>query len=257
MKNELYQLVAFDKNNIEYIIELNNDNKKNKGTLEFIDSGTVQFSDSEKLAEYLFNNGKIPTKDVTFSIKYLYKENRYLPLIFNNRELYNVLMSKDFTVYNDFMYVVLRKVEVELNNKHFYKYLVEKNFNNMKIKNNGNYFSLNLSKKFNEYYVDYVLTNDIDSNRADIQCKILNELRNYKQLRTVYMFYLDFIKNKDKIIESQLFEKYKLDFPVPEKYEHMPDIPEDIYEAYRHGGMDEVYSIADGDDIFDKGIKFK
>ena len=257
MRNELYQLVAFDKNNIEYIIELNNDNKKNKGQLEFIDVGTTRFRDSKHLAEYLFNNGKIPTKDVTFSIKYLHNGDRYIPLIFNNSELYNVLKSNDIATYNDFVYIVLRKLETELSNRSFYKYLLTKNLKNRQINQNGNYFDMNLAKNINEYYNEYIATKNIDSDRSDIQIKILKELYNYKQLRTIYMFYIEYMKNKEQVIQAQLFEKYNIETPLPEGYDHLPDIPDDIYEAYRQGGMDEVYSIVDGDDIFDKGFKFK
>ena len=41
-QRELYQLVAIS-NGIEYVVELKNDNKNNRGSLELIDSGTTRF----------------------------------------------------------------------------------------------------------------------------------------------------------------------------------------------------------------------
>ena len=55
---ELYQLVAIKDGN-ESVIELKNNNKNNKGTLEFIDSGTTRFQSKEHLAWYLNKEGKI------------------------------------------------------------------------------------------------------------------------------------------------------------------------------------------------------
>lgn len=255
--NELYQLVAFDKNDIEYVIELNNVNKNNKGTLEFIDSGTVRFRNTENLAEHLFNEGKIPTKDVIFSIKYRHNGARYLPVIYNDRELYNVFTSKELDAFIIFRDAVLKRLEAALSKKSFYKYFIEKNYYNTKVKTNGHFIDMKLAKDINEYYSEYIMTGDIDSNRSLLQYKILQELQNYKQLRTIYMYYNEYMRNEKEIVQSQLFEKYGMESPIPEDYEHIPDIPSDIYEAYVNGGMDEVYSIVDGDDIFDKGIKFR
>ena len=257
MKNELYQLVAIDKNNIEYIIELNNDNKRNKSTLEFIDWGTTRFLDENQLVEYLFNNGKIPTKDVTFAIKYFHKGPRYIPLIFNNSELYNILKQNNENEYYEFVFYVLKLFEAEIFNRTFYKYLIHTNISNMNQNKNGNYLNLKLIKRIIEYYDEYVVQNDIDSNKADIQYSILKELFNYKQFRTKYMFYNEYMKRKEEIKQAEIEGKYSEEMIIPEDYEDMCDIPEEIEIAYKNGGMDEVYSITDLDDIIQKGIRFK
>ena len=72
MGRELYQLIAKDKDNNEYVIELNNENSKNKGQLSFLDRGISRFENKQHLAAYLYEAKKIPTTDVKFYIKYVY-----------------------------------------------------------------------------------------------------------------------------------------------------------------------------------------
>ena len=117
---ELYQLVAIS-NGIEYVVELKNDNKNNRGSLELIDSGTTRFQNERHLAQYLYDTGKIPTTDVRFAIKYRYDGNKYMPVIFNDRELFAI--SKNVgnnDIYNDYVFFFLKKLEAELNNPMFY-----------------------------------------------------------------------------------------------------------------------------------------
>lgn len=253
MERELYQLVAITNNNMEYVVELNNENKNNRGKLEFIDSGTARFKDQESLAKYLYNAGKIPTTEVSFAIKYNNKGPKYLPVIFSDKELAYVSKNVgDNDVYNDYVFHFLKLLEISLSDQVFYNYLIRINSRNEREARNGNYINQKLITSIIEYYNTYIKTNNIDANKADLQYSILKELYNYKQLRTIRMFYLNYknvMKKENDIIPTKDVNKTNI--------EEMPDIPEDIDYAYKNGGMDEVYSIADLDDLIANGVKFK
>ena len=253
MERELYQLVAITNNNMEYVVELNNENKNNRGKLEFIDNGTARFENELSLAKYLYNAGKIPTQKVGFAIKYNNKGAKYLPLIFNDKELTYVSKNVgDNDVYNDYVFHFLKLLEVSLSDSVFYNYLIRINSRNEREARNGNYINQKLITSIIEYYNTYIRTNNIDENKADLQYSILKELYNYKQLRTLRMFYLNYknvMKKENDIIPTKDVNK--------ENIEEMPDIPDHIDYAYKNGGMDEVYSVADLDDLIANGVKFK
>lgn len=253
MANELYQLVAIDKNNKEYIIELNNDNKKDKGSLSFIDYGTAFFKDSEALAIYLHRKGKIPTTDVYFSIKYFRNGPQYLPLIYNDSLMVNVIRNLDNDKYSEFVFYVLKQLEVQLSSDVFYRYITTKNIENGKQNSNGNYLNQKLINSIMEYYNVYIKGQRIDSNKAEVQHAILKEIWNYKQLRTLYMFLEEYSK---KIENSVNIQQEEPSFEQKNE-EELPDIPEAIDYAYKNGGMDGVYSSFDLDDLEKEGVKFR
>ena len=71
MANERYQLVAVDNvTRQRYVIELRNSNVNDKGSLGFIDRGVSLFKDELQLSMYLYNKGKIPTLNVSYTIIY-------------------------------------------------------------------------------------------------------------------------------------------------------------------------------------------
>lgn len=253
MERELYQLVAITKNNMEYVIELNNENKKNRGKLEFIDNGTTRFRNEESLAEYLYKVGKIPTKEVFFAIKYNNKGPKYMPLIFSDKELTYVSKNVgDTDIYNDYVFHFLKLLEVSLSEPGFYNYLIRINSQYSREARNGNYINQKLIVSIIEYYNTYIKTKNIDANKADLQYSILKELYSYKQLRTLRMFYLNYkniMQKENEVIPTKEVDKTNI--------EDMPDIPEDIAYANKNGGMDEVYSIADLDDLISNGVKLK
>ena len=197
---ELYQLVAIE-NDVETVIELKNENKNNRGTLELIDSGTTRFQSKEHLAWYLFKEGKISTTNVEFAIKYNHNGPKYMPVIYNDKEL--TVLSKNVgynNIYNDYVFFFLKKIEVALNDPIFYNYIVNINNNRNKRYENGNYINKRLIEVMNEYFNAYVRTGNIDANKADLQYDILKELYQYKQLRTLRSFYLNYIGQKDNRI---------------------------------------------------------
>lgn len=253
MQRELYQLVAITNNNMEYVVELINQNKNNRGKLEFIDSGTTRFSDETDLAQYLFNKGKIPTTNVKFAIKYNNKGPKYLPIIFADKELTYISKNVgDNDNFYDYVFHFLKLLEVTLSEPGFYNYLIRINSKNEKEFANGNYINQKLITSIIEYYNTYIRTNNIDANKADLQYSILKELYSYKQLRTLRMFYLNYkniMQKENNVVYAKEVNKTNI--------QDMPDIPDDISDAYRNGNMDEVYSIADLDDLISGGIKLK
>ena len=99
-----------------------------RGKLEFIEKGTTRFRNEESLAEYLYKAGKIPTKEVVFAIKYNNKGPKYMPLIFNDKELTYVSKNVgDTDIYYDYVFHFLKLLEVTLSEPVFYNYLVRIN----------------------------------------------------------------------------------------------------------------------------------
>ena len=242
MAHELYQLVAIDKNNNQYIIELKNENKNNKSILEFIDRGTVRFLNEKHLAEFLYNKGKIPTKDVTFLIKYKHNGDKYLPVIYNDRDLYLYLGFNDSAKY-DHILRFFRLIEMEFSKRYFYDFFVSEIKYNRDQQNNGEYLNNKLFLDLINYYNSYICTGNIDNDKVELQYSILNELFNYKQFRTIHNFYKSYVENSKENINMT-------------DYENIPDIPNDIKYVYDTNGMDGVYGIADLDDLQAKGIRF-
>jgi len=215
MGRELYQLVALSKDGVETIVELNNENEKNKGTLQFIDSGTTRFQNEVHLKNYLYEKGKIPNKEVELYITYNHNGKKKLPLIYNDlqlatlsnpadKKIADLARSKNYEVFlGGYVHRLLKYIEVELCNHDFYTFIIFENNKEKDKKSNGNYLNKKLMDSIIEYYESFVRTDDMYSNRADVQAGIFNELFNYKQLRTMHEFYKKFkmqqkINNNDK-----------------------------------------------------------
>lgn len=220
MGRELYQLVALSKAGVETIIELNNENEKNRGTLQFIDSGTTRFQNEVHLKNYLYEKGKIPNKEVELYITYNHNGKKKLPLVYNDLQLATLSNPEDKKIadlahtnncevfFGGYVHRLLKYIEVELFNHDFYTFIILEN-NKEKSKNgNGNYLNKKLMDSIVEYYESFVRTDDMHSNRADIQGSIFNELFNYKQLRTMHEFYKKF-KIQQKINDNDKKEGYK------------------------------------------------
>lgn len=209
MGKELYQLIAMDKIGNQVIIELNNNNKYNKGSLELIDSGTTVFESKDLLADYLFKKGKIKSVDVNFMIKYFHNGERYLPVLFNDKRLRGI--TKDETIKSDAIYIYLKQLELLLYEKNFYNYIISLNNKNNKQKLNGNYLNQRIINTIIEYYNLFVRNNDIDSNKYELQMILLKELYNYKQFRTLYLFIEEYNnQNKNEINKAIKTKKNRL-----------------------------------------------
>lgn len=247
MERELYQLVAISTNGLEYVIELENENKNNRSKLEFIESGTCRFQNQEHLANYLYQRGKIPTKKVSFAIKYKREGIKYIPIIYQDKNLHAILNGKDGDkYYQDYVFYLLKQIEIELD-KGFYNYLITENERNRRGPRNGNYLNNKLMSDINVLFNQYIITKNIDADKSDIEYGIVKELFNYKQFRTMHMYFKNYMLTKNKNINVEFNHK-------EEKYQ---DIPDDIRYAYEKYGMDGVWAITDLDDLADRGIKLR
>lgn len=252
MGRELYQLVAIDKNNNQYVVELNNENKKNKGSLEFIDYGTVHFANEQHLAEYLHKKGTIPTTNVNFFIKYKHNGDKMLPVIYNDRDLYIYLGVDEAGRYNEILRF-FSLIQIEFEKLNFYNFFLKQNKYNSNQINNGNCLNNKLFFDLIQYYDTYIKNKNYGEGKVDLQYSILTELSKYKQFRTMHHFYQSYIEiNKAK--EDMAAEQEFLNTNNNIEYEKLVDIPDDIRHAYETNGMDDVYSIVDLDDLVAKGI---
>lgn len=259
MGNERYQLVAIDNVTKEkYVIQLKNDNKINKGALGFIDRGTSKFKDMLQLARYLHSKGKIPTLNVQFTIVYLQnKEEKNLPVIFNDSSIYNVSKMVDNTIDwdNDFVYYVVRLLLAKLNYKEFYDYIIRENNHNYRLKNCGNYLNSRILGIIINYHDNYVKPKNMDVNTASVQYGLLKELSQYKQLRTLYYLMKKYDLQRSvepEEVEELTFDDIHYDEVSPMR-QIKPEMQEEVEQLVRIGGMDEVYSYYDGDQVFDVG----
>ena len=215
-----YQLVAVTKEEKEYVIELNNGNKNNKGSLDYIDSGTSKFLNQQKIIDYLYWEHKIPNESLTLKIKYFVnKQTRYLPLIFNNREIefvsQNVVNKKleEMTegektkkeTYDNFAFAFLKRIETELfTNDDFFYFIVSLNEHYSSEKDSGNYLNDNVIQLLKEYFQRYVKPHNIQANKSHIQRELLNELEgSYKTLRTLYMYHKQYLNYKQNRINNE------------------------------------------------------
>lgn len=268
MAGERYQLIAIDNLTKErYIIELRNDNKSSKGSLGFIDRGVSLFKNELELAGYLYKKGKLPTLNVTFTIMYKQKGEKYLPLIFQDNHINNIAKKVDNKINydDDFVYYVVRLLLAKLSDENFYDYIRRENKKNQRAIHNGNYVNNKILDDIIEYYYSYIVPNNIDANSALIQYSLLNEFTQYKQLRTLYYLMKSYDMQHKSTTELEedrtiLLEEY-LNF-LPDETDFGLGIKEKKYELvkslYNHGGMDEVYSNYDLDDIYDAdGPKLK
>lgn len=260
MSGERYQLVAIDENNNEYIIELNNDNKNNKGKLYFIDRGVTRFQNPQHLASHLYEEGKIPNVPVKFVIRYNHVGIKELPLIFYDGDLLSISKNADDEAkISEIALKYYLKLEEMLQKYGFYNYLRTINNRNSFDKKSGNFLKDRLIDNIRKLYENFILTQNPTSEKVEIQFEIMQDLTEYKQLRTLHSFYKTYenmyVNNFNEVKE---FDK-KTTFETITKREsaEIPEIPQELQKAYDTYGMDGVWAIADAEDVVDKGYKFK
>jgi len=204
MSHGIYQLVAITKDGKEKVIELNNVNKNNRASLAFIDSGTTRFKNGQHLSEYLYKSGKITDEEVTFAIRYVRNgKYRYMPVIYDDSELAIVSKNENNEIYfNEYVYNFLKRIESEMYNGKFYYFIKSMNKQYADDKESGNYLNDKLMSSLLEYNQLYVNSGDIDTNKSELQYIILKELLSYKQLRTMYMYYKEYINYKENKINK-------------------------------------------------------
>ena len=261
MGRELYQLVAIDKDNNEYIIELNNENKNNKGSLSVLDSGTTYFESENHLAKYLFAKGKIPTEAVRFAIKYNYKGSRYLPVIYNDVDLNRISKKADNEeVFMQYVLNLYRKIEEQLYDRQFYEYLIIVNDTNSQEPNNGNYLQERLMQSIIRFYDTFIKINESESEKEYFRKEIIRQMSTYKQFRTLYMYYQTYMNPhniKENNVNEEKHHEVTFETLAKKESERNSEIPDELFDVYEKYGMDGVYSITDADEIISKGYRFK
>lgn len=282
-----YQLVAIDENKVEYIIELKNKNNK-KGHLSLLDYGTSFFKSEEQMKNYFLQKKLNFPKNCSFKIKYPYDgEIKYLSVIYDEPELNKMLRNKYSNKENIFekreseqvdyeqkvfAIKLLEEVEKLLKNPEFLKTF------DLYMKNR-----LGMSDIVNEkiqtcmyqyaYLVNLpILEQDEQKEKEDIKHSIIRELTQYKQFRTLYLFVKEYKNGKINVDEEELdllspeeqreLEEEYLKIRQSEKkkegtwdFEEKLVVPHEINEAYKNGGMDEVYGQYDLDDLIVKGLR--
>lgn len=258
---ERYQLVAIDEKNNEYIIELNNDNKNNKGTLNFLDSGISRFQNEQHLATYLYKQGKIPNVPVKFVIRYNNMGVKELPLMFFDSELYTLSkIANNNAFLTEYALKYYLKLENALKDEEFYNYLMIINSKNTQDQKNGNFLNEHLITNISNLYKNFIIIPNPTSEKVEIQYSIINDLTNYKQLRTLHYFYQSYANRfvKGNIVnETKETKKATFESLLQRESNRTSDVPEELQSAYNENGMDGVWAVADADEIIGNGYKFK
>lgn len=263
MSGELYQLVAIAEDGVEQVIELNNDNKKNKGLLSFIDSGTTYMKDENALKEYLFRKGKINSLNITFAIKYNNRGDRYLPLIYNDPEFRTVaLNANNERKLESYARYLIDKIDFELCNSDFYQIIMDLNEEVFSQISNGNYLNEHFLSKLKRFYELFGFSREDYLYKEKHKKELVDSLKTYKTIRTLYIFYKIYLNCK--LNNQMLGDNHEYDIPNQLKYQFLEEIkksdvgiPEELEKAYEQGGMDAVLAIADAEEIIKGGYKFR
>jgi len=250
-EKNMYQLVAINDNtNEEIVIELKNENKE-KGPLRLIDMGTTYFKNSEDLASYLYKEGKIPNLNYTFAVKYLRNGFKYLPVAYNNSSLRIITKIDSEEKYSELVFSYFMQLKNDILDKKFYRYIMNKQETGKSIYNSGDIISDELKQAIIEYYNAYSGSNT-NNKKTELQSRIIKELVQYKQFRTIH----NWSKSYKELVLSekrQRTEEEKLK-------EFLPEVNEDNYalaQAYKDGGMDEVYTLYDLSELDRLGAKLR
>ena len=262
MSGELYQLIAIDETGKEQVIELNNDNKNNKGLLSFIDSGTTYMENEQALIDYLMKQGKLDNQNVKFAIKYKNSGVRYLPIIYNDPEFRFVsLNAEDKTKLKHYAKYLIDKLDFYLSNSDLYDNILTLNDEIFSEISNGNYLDKHFLNKLRKYYETYGVAKEDFSYKEMFKKDLADGIKSYKIIRTLYIFYkihLNSKLNNKSVLESNNYDiPQQLKYILPEEIHKDVEIPEEIQKAHDDGGMDYVWGIADTEDVVDKGYNFR
>jgi hypothetical protein len=263
MSVERYQLVSIDENNDEVVIELNNENKNNRSTLSFIDSGTAYMQSEEDLIKYLIKEKKIINQNVKFAIKYNLNGARYLPIIFNDPEFrFVALNAEDEKKLKEYARFLIDKIDSELCNSNFYSNMSELNIEFFSQISNGNYLDKHVVEKLRRYYEAYGIMREDRYYREMFKKDLVSSLKSYKTIRTLYIFYKIHLNCKSN--NKSVLENTEYDIPQMLKYPYQIkqdkdriEVPEELKKAYDNNGMDGVWAIADSEEIITGGYKFR
>lgn len=279
MGRNFYQLVAIDENKNEHIISLKNKNWENKGHLSLIDYGTSFFKNEEQMKNYFIQKRDSFPRDCEFKIKYLYDgEIKYLSVIYDEPILKDMLRNKYLKKQNTFEKAKSKESDYEqrvfaiklfdeleklLKDATFLEVLKLYEKNRLGMSNILNQKIHECINKY-AYLINLpVLEGEDEKEKVELRFSIIRELCQYKQFRTMYLLIKDY-KNGDlkfdieKIKEELDYFEYMESKKSKEgtwDFDEKLVVPPEINEVYQNGGMDEVYSEYDLDDLIDKGLR--
>lgn len=263
-----YQLVAINnETNEEYVIPLKKGSKANKAPLGYIDSGVSKFASDAHMAQYLYAKESIPTTNVTFKIKYkANNKDYYLSPIYNDDDIKIVSKRAGNTLeMNDvFLEHEFNKLLIKLSKPGFYEFLLKKNKN---PKNNGDCLNDKIINNIIEYFQEMDSQNTLKISFS-LENSFFKELRQYKQIRTLYIIMKEFDELTIQSVQESKLESTQLitDLPLIDLFlgESADDFKEfksimvktnlydKLFKLYELGGMEAIYEVYDLDDIYDK-----
>lgn len=279
MGRNFYQLVAIDENKKEYVIELKNRNNQNKGHLSLIDYGTSFFKNEEQMRNYFIGKKENFPRNCEFKIKYLYDgEIKYLTVIYDEPILKDMLRNKYLKKDNIFDKTSSKEIDYEhrVFSIRLFEELEKLLKDELFLKTLGLYernilgMSNILNQKIQESIHKYaylinlpVLDPEEEKEKTELRFSILRELGQYKQFRTLYLLIKsykngEFKLDLERINEDEEYFKYRQSNEKKENTWDFTDsygLPPEIKESYEKGGMDEVYSQYDLDDLMSKGLR--
>lgn len=263
-----YQLVAINnETNEEYIIPLKNNAKSKKAPLGYIDSGVSKFTSDAHMAQYLYAKESIPTTNVAFKIKYkANNKDYYLSPIYNDDDIKIVSKRVGNTLeMNDvFLEREFNNLLIKLSKPGFYEFLLKKNKN---PKNNGDCLNDKIINNIIEYFQEMDSQNTLKISFS-LENSFFKELRQYKQIRTLYIIMKEFDELTIQSVQESKLESTQLitDLPLIDLFlgESADDFKEfrtitvktnlydKLFKLYELGGMEAIYEVYDLDDIYDK-----
>lgn len=283
-----YQLIAIDKDtNDKIIIKIKNNNKiEEKAPLSVIDFGTSAFNDEVALANRLYKKGELPHSNFKFIIVYKANGLKELPCIFNDKRIHEITNpNAKFLIENKPIdklrsYLIKEFINLIRNNRNFNIFKTV-TIDNRIIKNSGNYVNDRLYNQILDFEKNYLNKHNSRKNDelyVDTMQILDNQLKNYKEFRTLY-FYTHILshqaeiklepheiitpksksENSPEYMDQQqaLYNSYNYDKAShDERYESTEENLSTnklkkilLEQAYNNDDMDEFYSTYDLDDI--------
>lgn len=230
-----YSLVFYDdKKNLKHAIKMKEYNKKtssfeykDKVDLATIDKNTTYFDNYEAMISYLVKNEKIDFVPQEAFIEYNYKGLKRLEIVYKDNKILADLCHKSnsYVPINDNKFVVyVDSFLKKMNNGRFYRFIMEKGY---------------LTTYLEEKVQELIYNGEVDQN---FTIKLITEaLSSYKTIRGIILGSMEYDRLGYNPIDKK---KYKND-----SISTSMTIEDTVLDLYYHGGMDDVYSAFDNEQL--------
>jgi len=243
----MYSLVVYNNKNHEKIII----DRTKFDKLYKIDCLTARFKDKEEFVKFLISSELIKEEDVRIYIHYKYKGDKYLPIIYNNIDLLFYIVqtdrnkleeSVDFNYFTEFynklvnymrdldFITALQQFQLSPTGKYNGDYLSSTFFEVLMEYN----YAVNISKVNDNEHLNYI---------ADLEHQIRKHLEGYKNFRILAKI----ISKYEKLKFGKEFSLIELE--KEQETELRREVPELMKTLNDNGGMDDVYSIFDYEEV--------